>query len=617
MIRPVLLVRPDGNDTDAAALVAAGIPALVDPYLVVSPASEKAPGAQLLVDIEAAGGGDWLVLTSPRALDAWGALVGSDALTQAVAGARARGLRVAAVGTSTATVVDPPAELVGTSGADALMDDLMDLLPGRALFPHGRLTRPALSDALTAAGWSVASAVVYDTTPVTERPASAGALSSGNVAAVLLRSPSAVAAVAKWASVPATVRVITVGPSTTEAALERGWDVVSLPVSDPTKIADAVRTTLGRVIPRVVVDPPAPDDHPLPRNHPLRAELTSASSLLVAYRGGRPGRRPVWFMRQAGRSLPEYRAIREGHSMLGSCLDPELAAEITLQPVRRHDVDAAIFFSDIVIPVRLAGVGVEIAPGIGPVVEHPLRTLADVRSLPELDPDALRPIREAVGLAVDELGSTPLIGFAGAPFTVASYLVEGKPSRDLPYTRALMRDDPETWHLLLAWVARTTTLFLRAEAIAGASALQLFDSWAGRLTLDEYRTASAPHSAAVLAGVADLGLPRIHFGTGTRDLLVTMRDAGADVMGVDSDTPLDEANALLGGRTPLLGNIDPAMLSGSWDALASHAADVVRRGHAAPGHVVNLGHGVPPTTDPDVLTRLVAHIHELPHQEET
>ena len=617
MIRPVLLVRPDGNDTDAAALVAAGIPVLVDPYLVVSPVSEKAPGAQLLVDLEAAGRGDWLVLTSPRALDAWGALVGSDALTQAVTRARARGVRVAAVGASTATTVDPPAELVGAAGADALVDDLTDLPPGTALFPHGRLTRPALADALTAAGWTVVSAIVYDTTPVTERPTSAGALSSGNVAAVLLRSPSAVTAVAQWARIPSGVRIVAVGPSTTAAALERGWDIVSLPVSDPTGVANAVRTTLRQDIPRVIVDPVAPDDHPLPTSHPLRTGLTSASPLLVAYRGGRPERRPVWFMRQAGRSLPEYRAIREGHSMLGSCLDPELAAEITLQPVRRHDVDAAIFFSDIVIPVRLAGVGVEIAPGVGPVVEHPLRTLADVRSLPELDPDALRPIREAVGLAVAELGSTPLIGFAGAPFTVASYLVEGKPSRELPYTRALMRDDPETWHLLLAWVARTTTLFLRAEAIAGASALQLFDSWAGRLTPDEYRSASAPHSAAVLAGVADLGLPRIHFGTGTRDLLVAMRDAGADVMGVDSDTPLDEANALLGGRTPLQGNIDPVMLSGPWDELTSHASEVVRRGQAAPGHVVNLGHGVPPTTDPDVLTRLVAHIHQLPHQEET
>jgi uroporphyrinogen decarboxylase len=589
----------------------------VDPYLVVSPATDTAPGGQLLVDLGAAGADDWLVLTSPRALAAWAELVGSDALSQAVAGARAGGMRVAAVGTSTAATVDPPAELVGTSGADALVDDLLSLRPGKAFFPHSRLTRPGLADALIAAGWNVASAVVYDSMPVTERPSSAGALSSGNLAAVLLRSPSAVAAVAQWTEIHAGVRIITVGPSTTTAAHERGWDVVSLPVSDPTEVANTVLTTLCHDIPRVVVAPPLPDDHPLPPNHPLRAGQTSASPLLVAYRGGRPDRRPVWFMRQAGRSLPEYRALREGHSMLGSCLDPELAAEITLQPVRRHDVDAAILFSDIVIPVRLAGVGVEIAPGVGPVVDHPLRTLADVRSLPELDPDALRPIREAVGLAVAELGSTPLIGFAGAPFTVASYLVEGKPSRELPYTRALMRDDPQTWHLLLAWVARTTTLFLRAQAIAGASALQLFDSWAGRLTPDEYLTASAPHSAAVLAGVADLGLPRIHFGTGTRDLLVTMRDAGADVMGVDSDTPLDEANALLGGVTPLQGNIDPAMLSGSWDELAGHAADVVRRGQVAPGHVVNLGHGVPPTTDADLLTRLVAHIHQLPHHEET
>jgi uroporphyrinogen decarboxylase len=615
LIRPVLLVRPDGNETDAAALVAAGIPVLVDPYLVVSPAQNKAPGAQILVDLGAAGAGDWLVLTSPRAMDAWAALVGSDALTQAVAGARARGLCVAAVGTSTATTVNPLAELVGTSGADALADDLVKRRPGRVIFPHGQVSRPGLPDTLRAAGWTVASAVVYDTTPVTERPVSAGAVSSGNLSAVLLRSPSAVAAVGQWAEVLPGVRVVAVGPTTAEAALARGWDVVSLPVADPSKVADAVRTTLCQDIPRVVASPLTPDDHPLPPNHPLRAGLTSTSPLLVAYRGGLPERRPVWFMRQAGRSLPEYRAIREGHSMLGSCLDPELAAEITLQPVRRHDVDAAILFSDIVIPVRLAGVGVEIAPGIGPVVEHPLRTLADVRSLPELDPDALRPIHEAVGLAVAELGSTPLIGFAGAPFTVASYLVEGKPSRELPFTRALMRDDPETWHLLLAWVARTTTLFLRAQAIAGASALQLFDSWAGRLTPDEYLTGSAPHSAAVLAGVADLGLPRVHFGTGTRDLLVTMRDAGADIMGVDSDTPLDEANALLGGRTPLQGNIDPAMLSGTWDRLASHAADVVRRGHAAPGHVVNLGHGVPPSTDPDLLTRLVAHVHELPEPE--
>jgi uroporphyrinogen decarboxylase len=302
--------------------------------------------------------------------------------------------------------------------------------------------------------------------------------------------------------------------------------------------------------------------------------------------------------------------------MLDSCLDPELAAEITLQPVRRHDVDAAILFSDIVVPLRLAGLGVEIVAGVGPVVDQPIRTAADVRSLPELDPEALRPIREAVALAVAELGDTPLIGFAGAPFTVASYLIEGGPSRDLPRTKALMRDDPATWHALLGWVARTTTLFLRAQAEAGASALQLFDSWAGRLALAEYRDLSAPHSAVVLEGVRDLALPRIHFGTGTADLLVTMRDAGADVMGVDAHTPLDDANVRLGGRTPLQGNIDPALLSAPWHELSAHVEDVVRRGRSAPGHVVNLGHGVPPGTDPDVLTRLVAHVHEISDEEQ-
>ena len=180
------------------------------------------------------------------------------------------------------------------------------------------------------------------------------------------------------------------------------------------------------------------------------------SALLRSYRGQVPPRRPVWFMRQAGRSLPEYRAVRQGIGMLDACLRPDLAAEITCQPVRRHDVDAAIFFSDIVVPVRLAGVDVDIVPGTGPVVAQPVRTAADVDALPELDPDRLRPIREAVGLAVDKLDATPLIGFAGAPFTVASYLIEGGPSREHPHTRALMRDDPDTWHRLAAWVARGT-----------------------------------------------------------------------------------------------------------------------------------------------------------------
>lgn len=297
--------------------------------------------------------------------------------------------------------------------------------------------------------------------------------------------------------------------------------------------------------------------------------------------------------------------------MLDACLTPAMAAELTCQPVRRHGVDAAILFSDIVIPLRLAGVGVQIVPEVGPVMDRPVRTAAEVDALPELYDEGLDPIREAVGLALAQLGSTPLIGFAGAPFTLASYLVEGRPSRDHARTRALMVDDPHTWHRLAGWVARTTGAFLRAQGLAGASALQLFDSWAGALAPDEYVEFAAPHSAAVLAAVADLGLPRIHFGTGTRDLLVAMRDAGADVMGVDAHTPLDEANALLGGSTPLQGNIDPGLLARPWPELEAHVRDVVRRGAVAPGHVVNLGHGVPPTTDPDALTRIVELVHGI------
>ena len=349
----------------------------------------------------------------------------------------------------------------------------------------------------------------------------------------------------------------------------------------------------------------------LPADHPVH-RLTGDSPLLANYRGRRTATRPIWMMRQAGRSLPEYRAAREGTAMLQACLTPELAAEITCQPVRRHRVDAGIFFSDIVVPLRLAGVEVEIVAGVGPVLASPVRTAAEVAALPPLDPAALAPIREAVGLSVAELGATPLIGFAGAPFTVASYLVEGRPSRDHAITRALMREDEDTWYRLLGWVAGVTTAFLRSQAEAGASALQLFDSWAGFLSPAEYRRYVAPHSAAVLAGVADLGLPRVHFGTRTRDLLPAMRDAGADVMGVAADLTLAEANVLLGGRTPLQGNIDPALLTADWPVLEAHVRAVLRDGQAAPGHVVNLAHGVPPTTDPDVLTRVVELVHSVP-----
>jgi uroporphyrinogen decarboxylase len=347
----------------------------------------------------------------------------------------------------------------------------------------------------------------------------------------------------------------------------------------------------------------------LPPNHPLVTGVTSDSLLVAAYAGVRRERNPIWFMRQAGRSLPEYRALRVGVPMLEACLRPELAAEITLQPVFRHGVDAAIFFSDIVIPLRLAGVDVDIVAGIGPVMSEPVRTRSDFDLLRELDLSALAPISDAVGIAVDRLGETPLIGFGGAPFTLASYLIEGGPSRELPFTRGLMREDPDLWAAILNWTAGVTSQFLRAQVLAGASAVQLFDSWAGRLSLDEYRIFAAPYSKAVMDAVSDLPVARVHFGTLTKDLLTDMHDVGATVIGVDQFTPLDWANEVLGGRVPLQGNIDPALLSAPWPQLRSHVEDVLVRGSGAPSHIVNLGHGVPPDTDPDVLTRLVALVH--------
>jgi uroporphyrinogen decarboxylase len=347
----------------------------------------------------------------------------------------------------------------------------------------------------------------------------------------------------------------------------------------------------------------------LPKNHPLVTGVTSDSLLVAAYRGVRRERNPIWFMRQAGRSLPEYRALREGIPMLDACLRPEMAAEITLQPVFRHGVDAAIFFSDIVIPLRLAGMDIDIVAGVGPVMAAPVRSRGDLDRLRELDMSALAPISQAVGLAVAELGKTPLIGFGGAPFTLASYLIEGGPSRELPITRALMHDDPNLWAEILTWTAGVTSQFLRAQVLAGASAIQLFDSWAGRLTLDEYRTFAAPYSKVVMGAISDLPVARVHFGTMTKDLLRDMYDVGASVMGIDQFTPLDWANEVLGGRVPLQGNIDPELLSAPWPELRSHVEDVLVRGSGAPSHVVNLGHGVPPDTDPDVLTRLVTLVH--------
>jgi uroporphyrinogen decarboxylase len=379
---------------------------------------------------------------------------------------------------------------------------------------------------------------------------------------------------------------------------------------------------------------------PLPDAHPLRDGRTASAPLVRALRGDRPDTLPVWFMRQAGRSLPEYKAVREGTTMLESCLNPALTSEITLQPVRRHGVDAAVFYSDIVVPLLLAGVGVEIQPGVGPVMDQAYRTADDVARLVEheLTWEALAPVREGVEMTVSALGEIPLIGFAGAPFTLAAYLVEGRPSRDHLAARTLMHADPETWFRLVEWAADVTGLFLRAQVLSGASAGQLFDSWAGALSLDDYSRYALPASSRALTHVTDLvadaragtstgasgtstggplsaesapGVPLVHFGTGTGHLLEAMRHAGAGAMGIDYRTPLDEAAKLLDGSVPLQGNIDPALLAAPWPVLEEHVRDVVRRGRYAPAHVVNLGHGVPPTTDPTVLTRVVELVHSL------
>lgn len=319
-------------------------------------------------------------------------------------------------------------------------------------------------------------------------------------------------------------------------------------------------------------------------------------------------------MRQAGRSLPEYRSLRVRTQMLDACLDPELSSEITLQPVRRHGVDAAIFFSDIVVPLKLAGVDVDIVPGRGPVLGAPIRTAADVGRLRPLEPDALTPISEGVARTIAELGSTPLIGFAGAPFTLAAYLVEGGPSKDHLRARALMHADPDTWDALLTWAAGVTGAFLRAQVLAGASATQLFDSWVGSLSIADYESRVAPFSALAISAVTDLTVddrrvPVVHFGVGTGELLRSMNAIGADVMGVDDRIPLDEATRRLGAAVPIQGNINPALLDAPWPILEAHVLDVIARGRGAISHVVNLGHGVPPQTDPDVLTRIVELTH--------
>ena len=392
-------------------------------------------------------------------------------------------------------------------------------------------------------------------------------------------------------------------------------------------------------------------------------------ALLAALNGQRPARTPVWFMRQAGRSLPEYRQLRAQVNlpMLEACLNPQVVAQATLQPVRRHGVDAAIFFSDIMVPLRLAGVDVEIKPQVGPVLSAPIRTRDDVERLlgcgfgqgtwashdgaTHQGAEGVVALREAIALILSELGTpaqapqpgapqqgapqplakaqpaspaqaqatgwTPLIGFGGAPFTLAAYLVEGKPSRDHLAARALMHADPPTWDLLMRWCAQVTGDFMALQISCGASAAQLFDSWAGSLSPTDYRERVAPYSALAIARAREAispttgkAAPLIHFATGSARLLPQMLAAGAQAVGVDDRTELDWAIDQLGGSCPVQGNLNPALLTAPWPVIEQAIVECLRAGRQAPGHVFNLGHGVPPTTDPAVLTRIVEFVHK-------
>ena len=334
------------------------------------------------------------------------------------------------------------------------------------------------------------------------------------------------------------------------------------------------------------------------------------SAFLRAARGEPVPHTPVWFMRQAGRSLPEYRKVREGVAMLESCMRPDLVVEITMQPVRRYGVDAAIFFSDIVLPLKAAGVDLDIVPGIGPVVARPVETLADVAAIPDLTPDHVGFVTESVRTLVGELGATPLIGFAGAPFTVASYLVEGGPSKEHAKTKAMMFGAPDVWDALLSKIASIAATYLEVQVEAGASAVQLFDSWAGAMSPGDYRRHGMPYSASVLAAAGRLGVPRIHFGVGTGELLGLMGEAGADVVGVDWRVPLADGVRRVGDKA-VQGNLDPSLVFAPTEVMLERATEIVEAGRSATGHVFNLGHGVLPSTDPDQLARLTDHVHSL------
>jgi uroporphyrinogen decarboxylase len=331
--------------------------------------------------------------------------------------------------------------------------------------------------------------------------------------------------------------------------------------------------------------------------------------LVRAARRERVERTPVWFMRQAGRSLPEYRELRRTHGLFDIVRDAELCAEVTLQPVRRHDVDAAVMFADIMLPVLAMGVEVDLVENVGPVVARPVRAAADVAALRVPEPEEAVPsILEAVRIVRRDLrDDQAVVGFCGGPFTVAGYLVEGRPSREFTTVKRLMYREPTVWHGLMEKLADTFSAYVAAKVEAGADVIQLFDSWVGALSVADYEEFVAPYSARILRAV---DAPTIHFGTGTAHLLGAMRDAGGDVIGLDWRIPLDRGWGEVGEDRGVQGNLDPAVLLGPWDRVAAAAEDVVRRAAGRPGHIFNLGHGVLPDTNPDDLGRLVELVHE-------
>jgi uroporphyrinogen decarboxylase len=333
----------------------------------------------------------------------------------------------------------------------------------------------------------------------------------------------------------------------------------------------------------------------------------SNDSFVRACRGETTAVTPVWFMRQAGRCLPEYRSLRERHSILEVCQTPELAAEVTLQPVRRLGVDAAILFSDIVVPLLAMGVDLDIKEGVGPVVFDPIRTLEDVKGIHDLPPAGVNHVNETVTELVREL-EIPLIGFAGAPFTLASYLIEGGPSKNHARTKRMMYADPDTWTELMSLLARAVTTFLRGQVDAGARAIQLFDSWVGTLSPDDFRTYVKPYVVNIFEGLQSTNVPRVIFGVTTGELLAELASTGCDVVGVDWRVPLDDARGRVGAM-PVQGNLDPTVCLAPSEVIRSKAIEVLDRGGGR-GHVFNLGHGVLPETDPDALARLVDVVHE-------